>query len=248
MSTLLFNSGTTSLLTVTREYAGDPSGGPQTLWSIQLVKDAINLSLTEMRADAGLLDVGDAVKRTYADTVADQIFYAKPADFERVITIEIETGGQDLTSVSVSSATITYLEPKEEELALRMHNTGEISAPKYMFIHDQHFGVVSPLATGKTGTNSFRLTYRASSSDLSGDTDEPDVPRNHQELICLKAAMRLKMSRDLDFRDLIPFHNKMADLYKKSVHDQMADYEGQFAVAGLGNKAMATLFGRINHP
>ncbi len=234
--TLLFNSGTPSLVTQTQEYAGDPAGGPQTLWSAQLVKNAINFAYAEMRATGGLKDMGVAVKRSYATTVAAQIFYQLPADSEKLKMVEIETGGQDLTSVAVTSANIAVLDPKEEDVALRLYHEGTAAEPLYVFIHDQHFGIVAPPAAGSVGENAMRLTYEASTAALSGDTDEPDIPRNHHELIAVKAAIRLRITREMDASDLAPLHNLLSGNYQKAIHDQISRDEAQIVVAGAGAK------------
>lgn len=234
---MLFNSGTPSLVSQAHEYAGDPTGGPQSLFgasSSQLVKNAINFAYMEMRVMGQLKDVGVAVKRTYATTVAGQIFYQIPADADKLKMVEIETGGQDLTTVAITSASIVVLEPKEEDVAMKLYNAGDVTSTIYLFIHDQHFGIVSPPIAGSVGSNAMRLTYEAASAALSGDTDEPDIPRNHHELIAVKAAIRLLITREMDPSGLAPLHNLLSANYQKSIADQMDRYNAQIPVAGVG--------------
>lgn len=237
---MLFNSGTTSLLSYTRDLAGDPAAAPSTLFSDQRVKDAINESYLELYDVARQMGVGTGFKRCYSTTVADQIFYSLPTDFMKSILVEVAGDGSDL---STSTANSTPLKPLDASVALEGYETGIYDETEFYYIHNQHLGVITPPTTG--GSNALRMSYEAESADLSNDTDEPDLPKTYHSLICYRAAIVLRASLELDVRMLEGAANRKEIRFMRAMHDQMADYEGNFVVAGLGAKGQVTQFGRL---
>lgn len=241
------NSGTPSLIEQTREYAGDPAGSPQNLFTPQLVTNMINSAYTSLRLKAGIQDAsGLRKKRSYADAVEDQIFYEKPLDYHRALSIELATEGQNLATTTPEPGEILFLNPSDEILAMRLYNTGEVDSPKYSFLHEKHFGIVGPPGADQVGTNTLRLTYEASTTALVDDADEPTIPRDHHELLCVKAAIRLRVTREMDYQDLVPIHNELALLFDSELQISL-DRQGfrQIPLAGRSNTRPVTKFGQV---
>ena len=237
---MLFDSGTTSLLTYTRDLAQDPSSSPSPLFSEQMVKDFINESYLELYDVARQMGVGTGFKRCYSTTVADQIFYELPTDFMKSILVEVAGDGSDL---STSTANSTPLKPLDASVALEGYETGIYDETEFYYIHNQHLGVITPPTTG--GSNALRLSYEAEVADLSNDTDEPDLPKTYHSLICYRAAISLRTTYELDTRGLEQIANRKEIRFMRAMHDLMADYEGNFVVAGLGDKGQVTQVGRL---
>ena len=237
---MLFNSGTTSLLSYTRDLAGDPAAAPSTLFSDQRVKDAINESYLELYDVARQMGVGAGFKRTYSTTVTDQIFYELPTDFMKAILVEVAGDGSDL---STSTANSTPLKPLDASVALEGYESGAYDETEYYYIHNQHMGIVSPPTTG--GSNAIRLSYEAESAELSETTDEPDIPKTYHSLICYRAAIALRVTLELSSRMLEDIANRKEIRFMRAMHDNVADYEGNFVVAGLQGKGQVTQFGRL---
>jgi hypothetical protein len=218
--------------------AGDPSTAPSTLWTDQIVKDFINTEYLELYDIARQFGAGQGQKRTYADIVADQLYYALPADFMKMLMVEVELNGVDLTT---SSADPTNLSPLSGDVALQGYEAGIYSETEYYFIHNQHVGIVAP--SGTAGTNTIRLTYEAEVSELSNDTDEPDLPTTYHSLICYMAAIGLRHTKDLDTRDLESVAARKMVRFMQAMHDNLGDFEGQMYVAGLGDPNVVTRAG-----
>lgn len=238
---MLFNSGTTSLVSYTRDLAGDPSTAPTPMWSLQRVKDAINESYLELYDVARQFGVGTGEKRSYSDVVADQLYYELPDDFHKLILVEVEGDGKDLSSDSTASP--TNLKVLGSDVALEGYGSGIYDETEFYFIHNQHFGIVSPPDTA--GSNSIRVTYEAFAADLSGDTDEPQLPGTYHSLICYRAAIVLRSTLGLEVRHLEDIANRKEVRFMRSMHDLVADYEGNFVVAGLQDEGTVTRFGKL---
>lgn len=238
---MLFNSGTTSLLSYTRDLAGDPSTAPTPMWADQRVKDAINESYLELYDVARQFGVGTGEKRSYSDVVADQLYYELPDDFHKLILVEVEGDGKDLSSDSTASP--TNLKVLGSDVALEGYGSGIYDETEFYFIHNQHFGIVSPPDTA--GSNSIRVTYEAFAADLNGDTDEPQLPGTYHSLICYRAAIVLRMTIGLEVRFLEDIANRKEVRFMRAMHDLVADYEGNFVVAGLQDEGTVTRFGKL---
>jgi hypothetical protein len=238
---MLYNSGTPSLVSHTRFLVGDPSTAPSSLYSDAEIQAAINLEYIELGELARSLGAGWGAKRTYATSVADQILYQKPDDWVRFISIEIEPDGKDLSSDS--SAAGIYLKPRNESRAMEAYNVTGVSSPEFYFMQDNHFGVVSPVSTG--GANALRLTYEAETSSLSNDTDEPFFYSAHHPLICYRAAINLKVSKDLPINNLFPLAEKKELAFIRSMQDTMEHDDIQIPVAGNILQHTAIKQGRI---
>jgi hypothetical protein len=234
---MLLNSGNPSLLGQSRLYANDPSTAANTMWTDQQHKDQINVHYLQLRALARRPDRGWCRKRAYADGVAvdtpDDHFYSLPADFVGRLRVEISTNGSNLsTTLPSSDPAIKVLEPAHYDVALDAYNTDTGTSPRYVFIHDQHFGISPPLSSAEAGTKSIRITCEASSTLLTGDADEPDLNRDFHYLLALGAAMDLRMTRGLEMADLERRYEIGKIQFQRDAATRLADHDSQIAVAG----------------
>ncbi len=237
---MLFDSGTTSLLTQTRLYAGDPDSAPRTTWTEAEVKSAINQRYLELRDLARIQDVGWARKVNYVTTVASQILYSSPTDMVALVRAEIDTSGADLSTLSTISTNSNSLAIESGDVALGRYHANELTECTYIFVHDsianttpfvKQLGVVAPPETG--GSNSLRLLYDAETTELTNDTDAPVLPAAYHPLIAMGAAILLKISRDKDARDLQQMEDRRMLAFLATVHETSRDYHGQIGVSGL---------------
>ena len=235
-----FVSTTPSLVSYTRDLCGDPESAANELWSAARVKAAINDAYLEMREMARVFGEGVDVKRSYADTVADQLWYQLPSDFKELILTEINEDGDDLSG----TASPVVLKPMAIDTAMEGYETGSFSGSKYVAIASNHFAVVNPVATG--GSNSLRITYEAEPTALSGDTDEPAFPEVHQYLICYKAAFSLKIGDGLSINDLIvPLRHKER-AFRIAMQERSFDPEGKMSIAGIMDQPPLTRSGVLS--
>lgn len=238
---MLYDSGTPSLLTYTRDLAGDPDSAASEIWSEARVKAAINDAYLEMRETARMFHTGPEVKRAYADTVANQLWYELPADFKRMVMVEVESSGVNL---STTKGNPTVLEPLALQVALDGYQTGAFTALKYVAMGDGHFAVIGPVTTA--GTKSLRITYEAETDALSNDTDEPaDIPEPHQYLICYKAAVSLRASENLEHDNLLRLTLQKERSFRIAMQERYNSDDDQMAVAGLTDQKHLTQFGRM---
>ena len=235
-----YTTGTPSLLSYTRDLAGDPDSAASEVWSDARVKAAINDAYLEMRETARVFGEGPEIKRSYATTVADQLWYQLPADFKRLILAEVSTDGSDLSG----TATPTVLEPMALDTALAGYETGAFSSTKYMALGDGHFAVVNPVDTG--GSNSIRITYESETTALSADGDEPKFPENHQYLICYKAAVSLRASDGLPHSELMRLMIHKERSFRIWCQERLGAPDGKMAVAGIVDQDPVTRFGRVS--
>jgi len=237
---MLYNSGSPSLISYTRDLCGDPDSAASEVWSDARIKAALNDAYLEMRETARVFGEGIDVKRSYATTVADQLWYQLPSDFKRLLLAEVSTDGSDLSG----TATPVVLKPMALDTALEGYETGAYSGAAYVAMGSGHLAMVNPVSTG--GSNSLRITYEAEATALSGDTDEPSFPEVHQYLICYKAAFSLKIGDGMSVNDLIvPLRHKER-AFRIAMQERQSDNEGKLSVAGLIDQNHSTRFGKIS--
>jgi hypothetical protein len=238
---MLFNSGTPSLIGYTRFLVNDPTTAASQMFSAQEVKDAINDAYQVLVDEGRLQETGVGEKRTYSTTVADQLFYSLPNDYMKMITVEIETNGNDLTT---SGSNTRFLSPLASDTALEGYEKGFYTETDYYFIHGENFGIVSPPSTG--GANAIRLTYEGHSIALSADADEPIIRDPYQKLICYDAAIILKAAVDLVIPpDLMRRRDRIYARFMESMSENVADHDGQLTVAGRLLHRTSTVTGFI---
>ncbi len=230
---MLLVTGTPNLIEFTRFMARDPSGAPNPLFTTAEVTSAINVVYLQLRDKMRATDVGHGNKRTYADSVADQIFYAKPDDLVRLVSVELETLGKNLSSSSEADVTPIFLVPKEAKEALQAFHTGTLDGAVYVFMHDTHFGIVKPPTTAQAGTAAIRLLYEASTALLSADGDEPTIPRPHHALICYRAAAVLLAGKGLSLGDLPSLISDSEIPFIRSLSGQFENLDEAIPAAGL---------------
>jgi len=237
---MLYNTATPSLVSYTRDLAGDPASASSELWADARVQAAVNDAYLELREEARMLGGGAEVKRTYATSVADQLWYQLPADFKKMVLCEVSTDGSDLSG----TGTPQVLDPLALDVALEGWETGAFTSPKYVAMGDTHFAVVAPVDTG--GSSSIRITYEAETPALSAVGDEPVLPEPHQYLICYKAAVSLRASENLEHDALMRLMLMKERAFRIAMQERLDDPEGQLVVTGLiENSQSSTQFGRL---
>lgn len=236
------NTGTPSLISYTRDLAGDPASAASEIWTDARVKAAINDAYLELREVARQLGDGPEVKRGYATSVANQLWYQLPADFKRMLLVEVDNEGRDLSSDANAEPII--LRPLALDTALAGYEAGDFTELEYVAMADGHFAVVVPPTSG--GSNGIRITYEAETALLSGDTDEPSLPEPYQNLICYKAAVQLRASENLAHEDLMRLMLLKENQFRIAMQERLMDNEGQVAVAGLIEQDHLTRFGTIS--
>lgn len=231
------------MVSYTRFLVNDPSTAASQMWSDQEVKNAINDAVYLLADEARLQETGIRRNRTYTTTVADQIFYQLPDDYTKVVAVEIDVDGNDL---STSGSTAKWLDPIAYDIGFEGYETGIYTTPQYYTIHaNDYIAILAPPSTG--GTNALRLTYEKHAGTLTDDDDEPGaIPRPYHYLICYEAAAALKGSADLV---LSPEHERRRQrLYARFLEtssENAEDNDGQVYVAGVMAQRPATVTGFI---
>lgn len=218
---------------------GDPTSAAAPMQPTAKVKAFVNDAYLELREQARMFHTGVEVKRSYATSVADQLWYELPADFKRLVLAEIDVSGNDLTG---STGNPVRLKPLALDTALQGYEGDVYTSVEFVAMGDGHFGLFAPVSTG--GSNALRITYESETTALSADGDEPDLPEPHQYLICYKAAVSLKASDNLEHDGLLRLMILRQDQFRNALQERLTDNEETFAVAGLIDQPHATKFGR----
>jgi hypothetical protein len=77
------------------------------------------------------------------------------------------------------------------------------------------------------GTNSIRLTYNKVDTLLSADGDIPDIPATYHDVICYRAAVTLKLSKDMQIGDvgvMMATKQREYERWASDIHDDDFDY------------------------
>lgn len=234
------------LIEFTRFMARDPDSAPRPLFTTDEVKVVINVTYLGLRDKMRAKNVGHGTKRTYSDSVEDQILYKKPADLVRPVSLELESLGKNLSTSDESDINPVFLTPKEVKESYQAYHGGTLSEAKYVFIQDEHFGIVSPPTAAQAGTKAIRLVYEATSADLSANSDEPILPRPHQPLICYRSAAILLVSKGLDLGDLPGLVNDAERSFIRSLSDNFENLDEVIPAAGLrASRGLRTKMGTI---
>ena len=245
----LSSTANDNLRDYTRLLVGDPSAAPSTIWSDAEVDWVINQEYYSMMMSAMAQNSGIGNTVAFANSVADQIEYSTPTDWISWVSVEIDPDGGDMSA----DATITpiYLKPRNENVAMELHRTGNLSTVSYYFQRNTgetsgQFGIVKPPTTG--GTNSIRLTYRKKPAVLTASLI-PQFPEVFHDLICYRAAIVLKSSRDLPYGDLAQFmipKQRAFDRWASDIHDD--DYDFSIPAGGRVVRSRNFKSGSIKRP
>ena len=232
---MLFNSGTPSLVGWTRALVGDPATAASEQWDDTTeVKPAINRAYLDLREISRSYGMDQTTKRAYADAVASQIYYQRPTDIVRLRALELSDNGSNLSTATPAAANILYPKPWPAEKALQAYNSEVITAVGERFgLQDDHFFIVAPPTSTQAGTNTIRILYESSTSELSGDTDEPELFRPYHDLICYRAAVQLKLMRDMDASDIFGIAQEKEYRFRMACQDAVAMDEDTIAAQGL---------------
>jgi hypothetical protein len=213
------------------------------MWTEQEVKNAINDAYMILMDEARLQETGYGRKRTYSNSVADQLYYDLPDDFMKVVDVEIDVDGNAL---SASGSNPIFLKPISATTGFEGYEKGIYTNTEFYTIHsNDYIAIFAPPSSG--GSSAIRLTYEAHSSTLSNDTDEPTFRDPYHYLICYEAAAVLKGSVDLT---LTPEHEgrrqRLYARFMETTSENVQDDEGQIYVAGRITQRPATVTGFIN--
>jgi len=219
---------------------GDPASAAAPMQPTAKVQAFINDAYQDMRETARVYAEGIEVKRSYADTVADQLWYELPADFKSMVMVEVDAVGGDLTTTAGDPV---VLEPLALDTALTGYEEGVYSSLKFVAMGSAHFALIAPVSTA--GTNSLRITYESETTALSAAGDEPAFPEPHQYLICYKAAVAMKASDNLEHDDLLRLTLQKERAFRIAMQDRLGDNEGTMAIAGLTDQDPLTQMGRL---
>lgn len=149
------------------------------------------------------------VKCVETQTVASQAFYQMPTDFLKVNRFLVVLAGTNETNEEYND--LQYITPNQE-------NRVEIrsGSPGFYTILNNVFKLLPvPSSTGKI----LRLYYTYRVTDMTQDTDEPDVPEEYHEMVALYAAVDGFLK---DGRQNETLMAKLAE-YKKQVQEDAAD-------------------------
>ena len=197
-----FNTGDPNLVALSRLRAGDPSGSANPLWSDQEHKDSVNIAYDKLLVIARRVSEGWQEKISYADAVADQIYYALPTGFLNFTLVGLSGNGSDLSTVSPADADIAILDPLDSDTAIRARDTDVLDESRHVIVQGTNYGIFSPPKAANVGTNSIKLVYSASSTVLSSNSDEPIIHREFHADIAMGSAYYLLLGKQLPVADI----------------------------------------------
>lgn len=238
---MLFNSGNLSLVSRTRTLAGNPASEPSDLYATQDIQDAINLAYEELWNKAKRAKVGWGVEESYCAATAGEVFFEPPNDIDgSVLSVTLQEEGLDLSSAGVTG---TILHPKDGETAQKLYESGDLTSPRYFFFQDALYGIVSPPEV--TGGNAIRIRYQQELTHLSADEDEPKIPQSYHDLICLLAAMDLRVSKDLSYQDVASLASRKYPDWIEFAQEPIEDLDDQMTAVGRSPRSFHTKSGFI---
>lgn len=231
--TILFVDGNPSLLSMTRQHAGDPSGAARQLWLDQVVKDFVNVAYGDLLDTARQLGMGWEHKITHDDAVDSIQFYSLPSDHRRLLEVMISTTGKNLSTTSPANADVARLQFVHDQVVESEYRTNRITTLKFYTIRGSEYGIFTAPNSSAAGTNSIRLLYEGESALLVGTGDEPVFPRDVHNAIALKAAWQLKATRNLPIKDIRELSLRATARFKGSVRTLVNQADEQLTAAGL---------------
>jgi len=238
---MLFVTGEPNLVGRTRYYAGNPETEPSKLYGDQDVKNAINIAYDELWGRARSLGVDWSIESALISSVADQILYTLPADFDgKILSVELQEDGLAIAD----GVDTVFLRPKSATTSLEGWREGDFTKSLYYFLHEDSFGIVSPPSS--SGANSIRITFEGEINYLAADGDEPKIPRSHRDLICLLAAISLREGKDLDSAGLRAEAARKYPIFIESMQEPVLDLEDQMTAVGRTPLNYSTRTGFVN--
>jgi len=190
---LLLNSGNPSLRGSVRFLLNDPSTAANNMYSDQEIDDGINLSYFDVYNDIIAAEPSWFYETSFADTVVDQVFYAKATDMNQFLEIAIDYDGKNIDTDTTTSPTrlqrVSYRQ-------LRAAADASATNVNYWAPFKEHIAVHP--AVGIAGTSSLRAIFIVEPTALSDDTDEPIIPFPQHKLITIRASIYLLSARHLD--------------------------------------------------
>lgn len=246
---MLLVDGTRNLIGQTRLYAGDPSTAPVPRLTDAQWKNLINAEYLSLRDVVRVPDVGYSRKFAYVDGAAisapEDELYDLPADYVARLRVEVSASGANLSTALPAAAETFSLSSVGYDQALDHYYVDGSTEIKYYAIFDRQFLISAPLTATEAGTKTIKLTYEASTVELSDDADEPDLPRPHHELIAMGAALRGGVADGLDIGDLERRYEIAKVEFRRAAWDTVADYDAQITVIGRTPTTRSTNIGRV---
>lgn len=231
---MLFVTGNPNLVTQTQRLGGQSANASGTLYATQETKDAINLAYEWLWNHARRLGVGWGVDYSYANSVANQVYYTQPTDVGgKLISVGISLVGDNLSTGTTNP--VTYPQPSSHDVALAGWESNNISTEGawYFFEYgntNKRIGIVAPPTTA--GTNSIQFVYEEELTLLSADGDEPLIPKAFHQLICYQAAIDLRISKGLDINELQFQLERRMKAFEEHVAEPVFDPEYQIPTVG----------------
>lgn len=238
------NTESAGIVGYTRLLAGDPSAAPSPMWSAAEVENVINAEYLNLSEIAYAKNSGLGTTVSYATLTASTAVYANPSGFHSWVGVEIEPEGKNISTDS--EATPRFLEPRNENVIAESLDRGEFSGVQFYAIRDTNIVLIDTPTSNEAGTNAMRLTYRKMPTSLASTTDTPWFSAAYHDLLCYRAAIALKASRDMPFQDLASLMIPKQASFERwagDLHDDDFDYS--IPTAGKIHRESPFMTGRI---
>lgn len=210
------------------DWLDDPLGG---YFSATRVNAWINNGQREVQKQ--LIQAGQMYYQKCAETdsVANQRDYVLPDDFLKIDRIEFVISG---TGVNENKVLLTPITLNQQDLIGPF--TGQ---PQVYDVKKDRFSLY-PIPDSNSAPKVIRLYYEYRITDMTSDSDIPDVPEDYHEYIALIAAFNGYIKDDRIPNNLIEKHNEYKTLLKQMA--QQRDESAPRMVVVTEGDGFGTLF------
>ena len=235
---MLFESQEPNLVGMTRHYATDPATNPSKMFSDQMVKNCINLAYLSMYRDMARSGQGPGNRITYLNTTANVAEVDLPDGLIDVELVLVSYSGQDLSSVAARSSDAVEMTNSTAKDAAGRQDLGLLASNEYRaYLTDEginlgtwQLGLVP--APTVTATNAIKIYWKGTTELLQNPSDEPQLDPADHDLLCRKAALKLKPGMELRLEDLLVLNNMDEAAFSKSGHSKIKNPSARIPVAG----------------
>jgi hypothetical protein len=229
------NSGSPSLVSVTRFYVNDPTTSARQQYTTTETKEAINLGYFDVCNLILESSPGYFVTRTYNNTSVNQTTITLPSDFTRMIEVAVEEGGKNLSSDTTADGRLyEAVSWRKLQIESRAGTSARVWAPSPSTASAGKVEIHPKVLIAGTSASSFVYEYEPTA--LSGNTDAPLFPSTHHELIAVKGAIYLKNARDLDTRALERRERALTERLKANISTMDIGTTAQFGSAAFDSQ------------
>lgn len=188
-------------------YLNDPDAGYFTIPEVNLW-----LNNAQRETQKKLLQAGQNWYMTCAQTqtVINQDCYALPSDYLKMLKFEIVLGG---TSPNENTAILLPRTPME------ISGIQGPGTPQAYFLK-KDCAVIKPIPSSVW---TLRMNYAYIVTDMTSDTEEPDVPTQYHELLALYATKDGKIKDESDSSLIDNKIKEYLDLMKQDAQDRTED-------------------------